>query len=478
MLARRGRLIRALEDAFRPPLADRRFWAMQLAIVAVVVLHQLHHLKVAVPAIGIPHFASLALLLLPVVYAALTWGFGGAVATAGWTTLLALPFVLPEAWHPRLEDLVQLTVVDVAGFLVSHRVERERTATAAYRSAEKRYRVLFEGNQAPILVTDLGGTVRELNGAAAALFGGSAAGRPLADLLGRQAADCVIRLEPAPVFDYRSGSGARLSLRPASTEVAGPNGRWLLVVIHDVTQERVERDRIQSYAVQVLRGHEEERRRLAHELHDDPLQTLLYLSRRLRADARAAPQPTAAVLEETRNLVEGLARDLRRIAEGLRPPSLDDLGLVAALRQALAEVAQRAEVDTMLHVDGEERRLAPEVELGLFRIAQEALRNVERHAHASCACLDIRFEWAGVSVTVSDDGVGIENLDGEGRGAFQSLGMNGMRERAALLGGRFQVTSEPGTGTRIEFSVPTPDPGERQRRDEESNPQALARSDS
>lgn len=219
-------------------------------------------------------------------------------------------------------------------------------------------------------------------------------------------------------------------------------------------EQRRERQR-DAYAASVLRVQEEERRRIAQELHDEPVQALISLCRRLdllpgRADLPAA---TVNALEQVRCLSAGIASDLRELARGLRPPCLDDLGLVAALRQLLARVEDRAGIVATLRIRGTERRLAPETELGLFRIAQEALHNVERHARAHRVTVGLIFD-GGVRLRIVDDGNGFVGATGAQGNGREGLGLLGMQERAALLGGQLRLCSSPGAGTAIVVVVP------------------------
>jgi signal transduction histidine kinase len=156
-------------------------------------------------------------------------------------------------------------------------------------------------------------------------------------------------------------------------------------------------------------------------------------------------------LREARGVAEGIAEELRRLARGLRPASLEDLGLVTVLRRLVADVDGRDSLQAALRVEGEPRRLDPLVELGLFRIAQEGVRNVERHARARCVEVGLRFAVRAVELTVVDDGRGLPVAEGEPRG----LGLVGMQERAALLGGRLEIESRPHAGTRLRALIPT-----------------------
>ena len=141
--------------------------------------------------------------------------------------------------------------------------------------------------------------------------------------------------------------------------------------------------------------------------------------------------------------------ELRQIARGLRPPALDDLGLAAALRKLTSDFQARTGVGASFRVEGEGRPAA-DAELGLFRIAQEALNNVGRHAAAERVSVRLRLAAAEARLTIVDDGAGFT----VGRAPEASLGLAGMRERAALLGGRLDVSSAPGKGATVRATIP------------------------
>jgi len=147
------------------------------------------------------------------------------------------------------------------------------------------------------------------------------------------------------------------------------------------------------------------------------------------------------------------AARLRTLARDLRPPALDELGLAAALSSFLTDVEDEAGLVATFKVTGTEARLAPEIELGAFRIVQEAVRNTLRHAEASQLLVTVGFETDGLALSVSDNGRGFV-VDGLGEQASGHLGLLGMRERTRLLGGRLEVRSAPGQGTVVDATVP------------------------
>jgi two-component system sensor histidine kinase DegS len=214
----------------------------------------------------------------------------------------------------------------------------------------------------------------------------------------------------------------------------------------------------QFYARRITQAQEEERQRIARELHDETLQMLIVLSRRLEALA-ATPQLTSETarqkLSSLRELVVHAVRDARRFVRDLRPPALDHLGLVAAIRGLVNDLGDGGGITAQLEVQGPARRLLPEEELTLFRIAQEALNNVRWHSGASRATVRLVFTPDRVQMAVEDNGKGFKAPDGIGDlVAAGKLGLVGMGERARTLGGTLSVRSLQGQGTSIRVDLP------------------------
>jgi signal transduction histidine kinase len=217
-------------------------------------------------------------------------------------------------------------------------------------------------------------------------------------------------------------------------------------------------ERTRSYARQIIAAQEAERQRIARELHDETIQALIVLARRLDALERPSsqePAVSAARLAPLRELIGELSRGMRRIVRDLRPSTLDHLGLVAAVRGLVGQLSAGPFVAAALEVEGTPRRLDPQAELALFRIAQEALHNALRHAGASTIVVRIAFAAGQVLLEVRDDGGGfavpspIDDHVASGR-----LGLAGMDERARGVGGALVVESTPGAGTVVRVTVP------------------------
>lgn len=214
---------------------------------------------------------------------------------------------------------------------------------------------------------------------------------------------------------------------------------------------------LHDYIAAITSAQEEERLRLARELHDDTIQELIALRQRVQLARKATGETKAAsALEELERLTEVTIENVRRMTRALRPIYLEDLGLMTALEMLTRETNQVEGLQVEFQRNGRERRLNREAELALYRIAQQALGNVVRHAGAQRAILRLDFSDAEINLEVSDDGIGFQipryPTDLAPSGHF---GLLGMHERADLIGARLEVTSEPGRGTRISVRLPT-----------------------
>jgi two-component system, NarL family, sensor histidine kinase UhpB len=212
--------------------------------------------------------------------------------------------------------------------------------------------------------------------------------------------------------------------------------------------ERLADERFQR-ARAALGGQEAERLRTARELHDEIGQSLTAVALQAERMAAGDVQPTAQRLDEVARRLKESLDDIRRIVRELRPEALDDLGLVNALIALTSRVARQTDVVVERRLSGELPPLSSEQELVIYRIAQESLTNVVRHAEARTAWVDLKAVDGRVILTVSDDGRGMERGIDE-----MGSGIEGMRERAMLVGASLEIDSRPGAGTRIRLVVP------------------------
>lgn len=206
----------------------------------------------------------------------------------------------------------------------------------------------------------------------------------------------------------------------------------------------------------VVAAQENERQRIARELHDETGQALTAIGLGLRGlGTRAESGDEGRANQTLRQLQELTAHsldELQRLIADLRPSHLDDLGLPAALRWYAHDVQERTHLSVKVEINGKERPVSPAVKTALFRIAQEALTNVVKHAEAHHATIKLTFDPDAVRVEVTDDGCGFDpRAISSSRPAW---GLTGMQERTTLLGGKFALNSHPGTGTKVQVSIP------------------------
>ena len=208
---------------------------------------------------------------------------------------------------------------------------------------------------------------------------------------------------------------------------------------------------LRDYIGVITDAQEDERQRLARELHDDTLQSIIALKQRVQLAQKNAPdEASLRSLQELETIAEQTIENLRRTTRALRPAYLEDLGLVTALEMLARETESSSNVKVNFQKQGNEKRLAAPVELALYRMAQEALNNVARHAQATQAELGIHFALEGLEMQISDNGIGFEApntpADFAPSGHF---GLLGMYERADLIGAQMTIRSTPGKGTQL-----------------------------
>ncbi len=468
---------------YSPRLTERRFWIVQGLVLLIAGVHTtfevLRYLGHPTflgtdPPVAFLSFVPVSLFFIPVVYAALNFGFRGAVATAAWCTVITLPNFFLHPGMERVREMSQVGIVDILAFFVGQRVDREwaarqqaETARLAMMASETKYRGVFESSPISILVLDPTGVVLDANPAAARLFGNRAdglQGTTLPALLGSEVAAKVLASSDSnngnqPFTFTRQVNGSDVYLEPAVTPISDKAGRPAIqALLRDVTEEQQRQAGLKAYAAHILRAQEEERRRIAQEIHDETVQKLVLICRQLDAIESASSIAPASAVEDVRNTrkaTEEVVHGLRDFARSLRPPTLDDLGLVTSIRRLLVDMSERTHIESQMKVTGQQRRMLPDIEVGLFRIAQETLRNVERHSHANRVTVTLAFGDGRVTLEVVDNGVGfIPPLGTANFAARRQLGLLGMRERAELLGGRLEVQSTPGKGTSLFASIP------------------------
>ena len=350
--------------------------------------------------------------------------------------------------------------------------EQQREFTTKLLASEERYRQLFENAHDAIWLNDLKQNIIAANDSCVRLTGYS-----LNELRSLKSQDLLTEESRADVATseemLRRGKsiGKLLEVRLVKKDKSeayvqlstGPlfSDEKLTAFQHiarDITEEKRMRDAQAYYLRQVTMAQEEERKRVARELHDDTIQELIVLSRELdelssKADALTEDekQQFDRLWQQTNNIIAGV----RRMSQDLRPATLDRLGLLPSLEWLASNIREHTGIAVEVTSSGKQRRVTPEKELVLFRIIQEALNNVWRHSNATNAEVRVEFKDGETKITVEDNGKGFYVPVGIGGFAKDGkLGLAGMQERAKLLDGVVVVESEPGKGTSVFIQAP------------------------
>lgn len=388
---------------------------------------------------------------------------------------LGVMFLYPQAtYHPRTQDLQLLVAIgNQIGVAIENATlyKKERVMAEQLQVSEKNYRELFENANDAIWVQDLGGKFTAANKASAELTG--------------YAQQELLRMD---VRKFLSQEGLRVAREvrkkllkgkplgePYEQEIIKKNGTVAVLklatspvtrdgqvvgfqhIARDVTEEKRMQDNLSFHLQQVTRAQEEERRRIARELHDETAQDLTALSRQLDtliSNGQHLSSRDTLLLEELRQQADRTLEGVRRFSQDLRPSILDDLGLLPALEWLTSDLSENFGIVIEMAVVGSARRFTPEIELLLFRIAQEALRNVWKHSKASKTWVTLEFDENKTVLTVKDNGKGFKLPERVGDlAAVGKLGLVGMQERARLVGGSLTVQSKPDKGTTITIVV-------------------------
>ncbi|HEU0238862.1 MAG TPA: sensor histidine kinase [Micromonosporaceae bacterium] len=258
----------------------------------------------------------------------------------------------------------------------------------------------------------------------------------------------LVHLALAPLQRLARAMRTTDLLRPSPRlAVAAPSAISDLTTAFNTMLDRLEKERATS-AGRALSAQEAERHRIAQELHDEVGQTLTAVLLGLKNVADQAPEPLRESMHQVQDLTRSSLDEIRRIARRLRPGVLDELGLATAVRGLVHEFTDHTGLPARCHVDDDLPDLGADAELVFYRVAQESLTNVARHAHAKHVEVTLLVTDDGVELLVRDDGRG---LNGHTDGA----GIRGMRERALLIGATLAIHARPAGGTQVSLSVPT-----------------------
>lgn len=270
-------------------------------------------------------------------------------------------------------------------------------------------------------------------------------------------ADCFFKQVQMPSFEMRlkTKDGREHPVAASSARLPDESQGKLVLVMRDMSaQQRAEKERYQNKLTNyVIQAQEEERKRIARELHDGVGQALYSILVGLNVVGQGQlNDPIRQHVNDLVQLTSKAMEEVKRMALELRPSALDDLGLLPALRSLMKRVEKSFDIHVELHVQGERRRYTAAIETALYRIVQEAMTNTAKYARASQLGIVFDDRDKEIVVTVVDDGVGfeVEKTLHTGKG----LGVFGMKERAQLLGGTVDIRSAPDEGTTVIVRIP------------------------
>jgi two-component system sensor histidine kinase DegS len=484
-----------LLSSARKVIRSPHFWAV-LAIFAIGVI--LHYPEQLIPwgASAISsflgttrHTAERVFFLIPITYASFIFGLKGGIASLVAAGFIMMPRAISISLVPA-DAILESSGVIIVGGVVNLWFYMHRKNIAQRRSIEEALVRIIDGSSIPSFVINKQHKVTHWNTAIEALTGIKREEiigtdeqwrafyhekRPImADLIvdgasedeiatyykngykKSQLIDGAYEAEDwfsAPGKDRQCHHFTASPIRNHGGEITGA-----IETLENITERRKAEENLRYYLQEITKAQEEERKRIARELHDSSAQNLIALLHQLDnllTDKTKLPVSEAKALWGFYEQIRDTLQEVRRFSRDLRPSILDDLGLLPALEWVTEDLKSTYWIEVDLKVLGNERRLFPETELLLFRIVQEALRNIAKHAEATRAEVEVKFDEDKITITVSDNGKGFEPP--ESFGALTptgKLGLAGMQERVQLLGGRLKLESEPGKGTKIFVEAP------------------------
>lgn len=464
---------------FLKRFTEPKFWVVQASVLVITAVHIAMEGGLLAPGLEgellEAHHLPVVFYIAPVAYAGLSYGWEGGVLTALWAGALASINIV--IWHVSdfewITELAFVLVVITLGVLLSIPVERERVqrrrAETAARRLETVNQVLTattmpdstpEASVKPVLgrLVDL----LDLRDVGVALWRRGHRARVVEATVNGE-------LDPKAPDGGSNGESETFEVIIETEHVRGrlvasagyefgaeekdllaTIGQELAVRAENAMLVHQEQEMLSTYVRLVTKAQEEERRRFARELHDGAAQQLAMLVRDLKQRTIASPDSASHLEDSASEILE----EVRRVARDQRPTLLDDLGLVAALEWLVDQVKERSEARVDLTVSGSKRRLPVEVEVALYRIAQEAVRNAERHAEAETIRITMRFDDV-IEMSIEDDGRGFDTPLSTGEHVRSGrLGLMGMQERSQLIGADLEILTKPGRGTTVNVRVP------------------------
>jgi len=484
-----------LLSSVRKVIHSPHFWAVLVIFAIGVILHYPEQLTpwsatTISSLLGTTrHTAERVFFLIPITYASFIFGLKGGIASLVAAGFIMLPRAIFISLVPADAILESIGVIIVGG-VVNLWFYMHRKNIAQRRSIEEALVRIIDGSSIPSFVINKQHKVTHWNTAIEALTGikreeiiGTdeqwrafyAEKRPaMADLIVDGASENEIATYYENGYkrsrlidgayeaeDWFSAPGkSRQCHHFTASPIRNNDGEitGAIETLQNITERKKAEENLRYYLKEITKAQEEERKRIARELHDSSAQNLIALLHQLDnllTDKTKLPVSEAKALWGFYEQIRDTLQEVRRFSRDLRPSVLDDLGLLPALEWVTEDLKSTYWIEVDLKVLGDERRLFPETELLLFRIVQEALRNIAKHAEATKAEVEVKFDEDKVTVTISDNGKGFKPL--ESLGALTptgKLGLAGMQERVQLLGGRLKLESKPGEGTKIFVEAP------------------------
>jgi len=379
---------------------------------------------------------------------------------------------------PRQFSHSEIELLTMIGNLIGIAMEnsslnKERSAaTEKLKHSEKKYRKLFENAHDAIWVQDLSGKITDANRAASEIFGCTLSeliGTDVKNLLSQEGIALSGKIQdkllhgqdmPQPYMlklTKKDGSEAILTL---TTNLISSNGHpgGLQFIGRDITNEVRMQENQQFYLQQITRAHEEERQRISRDLHDSTAQNLIGVLHQLENFCQTdeyLPMPRLRSLWSFHERLKDSLQEIRQLSRDLRPSILDHLGLLPSVDWLAEQLRTEHKIAADLIISGKRRRYSPEIEVTLFRIVQEALRNIARHSKATKVRIAIDLKDSETRVTITDNGQGFELPTSLGElSRLGKLGLDGMQTRARLVGGSFEILSTPDAGTTLFIRIP------------------------
>jgi PAS domain S-box-containing protein len=367
--------------------------------------------------------------------------------------------------------------------VVMRDITKRKQIEEALRESEQKLRLMFEAIKEGIFVIDLDGKVAEVNRGVEKITG-----YRRKQLLGQSGLDYMFPVfkddaigmlqkvisrggtQKEVVVPMKTATGKVIEVEANSSVLRDFSGNpiGLIGVVRDISERKKaevklkeSKEELRFYLNQITKAQEEERKRIARELHDDTIQELIALSRQLDdlIDKKIMPDEdrrgSRKKIEEAQEKVTSILQNVRRFTRDLRPSILDDLGLVPALEWLTSDMSARFKIPIDISIIGNEKNIAPDAALAMFRVAQESLRNAGSHSKALQIQLNLKFTSKAVTLSIIDNGKGftppkqISSLTKHGK-----LGVAGMYERAQLIGATLSIKSRRNEGTTISLEVP------------------------